>query len=1397
MTIAAAFLQFVMIPTQGIIRRLLVTTFCALLVFCPFREAAAATDVYVTDTSLDQTNFDTIFTPFSVGAPVDLYFSSGTYTFSTSVTTKLDLGLVGSGMNGGTLWDSVLPNGTPLTLSRPSVTLQKGAPDVQFFSTDNVDPFTITRISKLLFDGTGSTGRAISGAVEFSGGITYSAFLDNISDSQGGAILTDDFSAGGIQHSFFSGNASIGGDDLGDGGGAVYSFGVFSGGISDSVFLNNTTSGGGGGGALFISYDFSGGISNSIFSGNIASHGNGAGGAVYIPEGTFSDGISNSIFSGNTAGDFGGAIFVGHDFTGNISYSVFSQNRAIAEGGGAIAIGLPAGSLDGDISNSVFSGNTAGDGGAMAVAGALANTARAGGYADLSGSKFLDNHASGSGGALSLGNGSMLAALTPAEDVVFQGNTAGGAANALAYGGSLGLGLGAAVGNTLWFYDPVQGSGDITINATAATLGGTVVFDQHKSAVTGSTTVENGTMVLQNGAIFGANGNGGTFILDATATLKVAYDRERTLYIPVYGDETGQVNADPAKNIYLLGLRGADGSPVPTDSDPDDLPTETPTYGTTYNTLSSINASGGATLNGTLNITAPADLQALGTDPLLRVTGVVTLGADSVANVSAPTFAWNGIGTQSTLVVLQSDAVSGFGSGTNAFSAFTLNGHNISDLTETSHPEHYIRVPNTLQNGLIYTENKVMLNYGLVWYADVLPHGTFDVASAYPFTVGVPLNDRPEVPGTIAPYSGYGWDGKSLTKTGDGTLTLAAANTYTGDTTIEDGTLEITGSLGADKGNSYAGNIINKSRLVFNQAINQTLAAPGAVSGTGDLVKKGTGTLTLAGENTYKGKTTIEDGSLIVTGSLDTQGTPNAYDYAQQITNDGNLIFNQPGKIQTLSAQSMSGAGYLTVQAGTLALDDYDISSQTRLTLQDGGTLDISGFSAYKNPQELYVVNSGTIQNDAVPLNLAGKHIVFVLPANASAATPPILTVDGSAQTDIRTAQVGVSAPGGLVLNKGEHIVLIRTQAQGNLLSDHYGQPIQVQGKNGLLRQNFSLLLDDAASARELWLTALDSAGLDPGAKGPSEGFAAGGAVLNTGSDLIAFQGMDEAVAAAGDKDNLTGWGIFGVVSGNSSRYHSGSHVDVTSYAAMTGISFGANTPAGRITLGAFFEFGGGIYKTHNSIDNAPSVDGDGNMSYVGGGILAHMSFVKNKTGHFYLDASARAGSITSNWSSSDLTDENRRGTSYDATTPYYGLHAGGGYIFQVTQRASLDVHAKYFWTRREGTSVTLHGKNSFVFDPLTSSRLRAGLRLNYDANGRVFPYVGLAYEREFDSAQRARTQGYDVPVPSLKGDTGVGEIGLILRPAPNVPLRLEIGLQGYVGVREGVSGTARFVYEF
>jgi outer membrane autotransporter protein len=259
-------------------------------------------------------------------------------------------------------------------------------------------------------------------------------------------------------------------------------------------------------------------------------------------------------------------------------------------------------------------------------------------------------------------------------------------------------------------------------------------------------------------------------------------------------------------------------------------------------------------------------------------------------------------------------------------------------------------------------------------------------------------------------------------------------------------------------------------------------------------------------------------------------------------------------------------------------------------------------------------------------------------------------------------------------------------------------------------------------------------------------------------------------------------------------EHNTGSHVDLDSLSLLAGLAWGQDFTPGRLTLGAFMEYGTGDYDTYNSFANAATVRGNGQARHIGGGFLGR--FDADSGG--YGEGSARIGRLKNEFKTDDLRDAmGHSARGFDISAAYYGLHLGGGYIWNLSEQASVDIYGKYFWTKVEGASVTLATDDPVEFQSINSHRVRVGSRFSYAVNEFVSPYIGAAYEHEFGGRQKAATYGYAIDAPSLRGGTGVGEIGLALKPSTTLPLSLDLGLTGYTGKREGLAGSLSIRWEF
>ena len=177
----------------------------------------------------------------------------------------------------------------------------------------------------------------------------------------------------------------------------------------------------------------------------------------------------------------------------------------------------------------------------------------------------------------------------------------------------------------------------------------------------------------------------------------------------------------------------------------------------------------------------------------------------------------------------------------------------------------------------------------------------------------------------------------AVVKTGTGSTGLVAANTYTGGTTVSEGILFVT-TL------SLPGDVVNNATLQFNQGSKGTYA--GVISGTGAVLKTGAGAVGLTGANTYAGGTTISEGTLVVTSAS----------LPGDVVNNAIIQFNQNGNGTYASA--ITGTGSL-LKTGTGNLGLTGLNTYSGGTTISDGTLFVTTASL---PQTGSVVNNATLQ---------------------------------------------------------------------------------------------------------------------------------------------------------------------------------------------------------------------------------------------------------------------------------------------------------------------------------------------------------------------------------------------------------------------------------------------------
>ena len=407
----------------------------------------------------------------------------------------------------------------------------------------------------------------------------------------------------------------------------------------------------------------------------------------------------------------------------------------------------------------------------------------------------------------------------------------------------------------------------------------------------------------------------------------------------------------------------------------------------------------------------------------------------------------------------------------------------------------------------------------------------------------------------------------------------------------------------------------------------------------------------------------------------------------------------------------------------------------------------------------------------------------FTLPASIK-NNDTILTVIGTLVVDGTggTAKINVKAANGVKLNKDDVITLVDVVNTGTISDNYeagdilggaaefYSEADAGEDKNGDGDQNDLIitLLQDFEQKK--------TAGNEDQQKAPVEGIAAAMQTVNMSADLASGQGMKSLVAeTAGGFTNT-----FGAFTAGSSKYKTGSHVDVDGWGVLVGAGKTRDWKDGSATTyGLFFEYGKGDFDTYNG-----DVHGDGNSKNQGVGIMVRHKLTNNT----YYEGNIRYGKQSTEWSESEIG-------SYDTDSKYYGIMVGMGHIFPAGKN-EIDVYGRYTFGHVGACDATV-GDSHYNFESVKSHRVRLGAKYNFvQEKSNAKPFIGLAWEHEFKGENKASISGVgEAPAPSMKGHTGLFELGCDWDVSKKWTLGL--GANAYMGKRKGWDGTARVFYNF
>ncbi len=261
-------------------------------------------------------------------------------------------------------------------------------------------------------------------------------------------------------------------------------------------------------------------------------------------------------------------------------------------------------------------------------------------------------------------------------------------------------------------------------------------------------------------------------------------------------------------------------------------------------------------------------------------------------------------------------------------------------------------------------------------------------------------------------FSGIISGSGSLTKTGAGELILSGVNTYSGATNVKDGILRLSGAGALGAGNIVLGEtsavarsstVITEGKLVFDNT--EDVTVNNDISGVGTLEKLGDNTLTLGGNNTYVGITSI------LAGAIELASAGALADGTVTLSNPGSLIFNY-ATAGDAHGNDFTGDGAIVFKGAADVNLTGMVADTLTLTLSPGAdmvmnlflnpTADMLTATDYTDIVIGSAFNGNIVKNDAGTLNLNGSHayagtttinagVVNVLGANALGAGQVIM----------------------------------------------------------------------------------------------------------------------------------------------------------------------------------------------------------------------------------------------------------------------------------------------------------------------------------------------------------------------------------------------------------------------
>ena len=269
--------------------------------------------------------------------------------------------------------------------------------------------------------------------------------------------------------------------------------------------------------------------------------------------------------------------------------------------------------------------------------------------------------------------------------------------------------------------------------------------------------------------------------------------------------------------------------------------------------------------------------------------------------------------------------------------------------------------------------------------------------------------------------------------------------------------------------------------------------------------------------------------------------------------------------------------------------------------------------------------------------------------------------------------------------------------------------------------------------------------------------------------------------------------GLFTAARGGKWSYDTRTRIENNIVSGLLG--YGAKL-SNDLTMGAFIEMGHGSYDTRTHISGSTKAGG-GNHNYGGLGVFGDYAIPSIEGLHFtgYVKVGLLRNEFNSNIAGANV--------DYDRTGVYWGAHLGTHYDWDLTQSIRSRVFLSYFYDGQGDESFDIAGEGDVggahvSYDAIHAHRVQLGSMFEFAVSDTWRPYFGLTFEQILAAEAKGTAtdaQGsFDLNSSDLEGSTGILSAGWTYQDGN---FSTELGLNGYAGTRNGVSGQIQANWKF